>query len=97
MQPRDGIWSVVKDIDKGVVRVKALALRKELAKYGLTSEEEVKRAWKDALRHVQGFNGGLSVRLNVKFLNVYCLTEIEVARKAERGNGGKRRKPSKNN
>lgn len=84
----EGVWSIVKEVDRGVLRVKALALKRELAKHGLTSEEDVKRAWQEAIRYVQGFNGDLSVKFKVKFLNVYCLTEIEVAKKG----GNKRRR-----
>ncbi|MEM1718015.1 MAG: hypothetical protein QXF49_01525 [Thermosphaera sp.] len=50
------IWDVFKEFDGGKAKIKALALKKDLAKCGLTSEEEVKRIWEEVIR--RSGNGG---------------------------------------
>lgn len=78
------VWSLSREMENGRLRVKALALRSELAKYGLTSEEKVRKTWEMAIGEVMKQGNGSHVKItNVKFLNVYCIVEMEVSR----GNG----------
>ncbi|MBS7247843.1 MAG: hypothetical protein QXN15_05525 [Candidatus Jordarchaeales archaeon] len=78
------VWSLSREAENGRIKVKALALRSELERYGLTTEEKVKGAWEMAVREVMKRGNGSHVKITgVKFLNVYCLVEMEVSR----GNG----------
>jgi len=78
------VWSLSKEVESGRVKVKALALKSELAKHGLTSEEKVRSAWEMAVREVMKQGNGSHVKItDVRFLNVYCLVEMEVSN----GNG----------
>lgn len=69
------VWEVFKEVDGGKVKIKALALKKDLAKRGLTSEEDVRKIWEEVIR-VAGDGAHVKVT-SVKFLNVYCVVEME--------------------
>ncbi len=72
------VWSLTREVEGGRLKVKALALRGELEKYGLTTEESVRKSWERAIMEVEKKSNGCRIRIvNVKFLNVYCLVEME--------------------
>ncbi|MBS7288750.1 MAG: hypothetical protein KIH01_08440, partial [Candidatus Freyarchaeota archaeon] len=78
------VWSLFREMENGRLRVKALALRSELAKYGLASEDKVRKTWETSIEEVMKLGNGVHVKVtDVRFLNVYCIVEMEVSR----GNG----------
>jgi len=75
------VWMCKMEAENGTKKMQAIALKKELKKMGLTNEQQVKELWEDCISKTPALNGNFDYNITVKFLNVYCVTDIELTPK----------------
>ncbi len=69
------------ELEPQTKKMQAVALKKELRKMGLTNAQQVKEMWEDCISKTPALNGNFDFNVTVKFLNVYCVADIELTPK----------------
>jgi len=72
------VWNCKMELETETKKMQAVALKKELKKMGFTNEQQVKQLWEECISKTPALNGNFNCNIRVKFLNVYCVTEIEL-------------------
>jgi hypothetical protein len=72
------VWNCKMELEAETKKMQAVALKKELKKMGFTNEQQVKQLWEDCISKTPALNGNFNCNITVKFLNVYCVAEIEL-------------------
>lgn len=70
------VWNCRMELETETKKLQAIALKKELEKMGLTNEQQIKQLWEECISKTPALNGNFNYNVTVKFLNVYCVTEI---------------------
>jgi hypothetical protein len=74
------VWNCKMELENETKKMQAIALKKELQKMGLTNEQQIKKLWEDCISKTP-LNGSFNCTITVKFLNVYCVADIELTSK----------------
>jgi hypothetical protein len=75
------VWTCKMELETETKKMQAVALKKELRKMGLNNAQKVKEMWEDCIAKTPALNGNFDCNVTVKFLNVYCVTDIELTPK----------------
>ncbi|WXG41559.1 MAG: hypothetical protein WED07_12475 [Candidatus Freyarchaeum deiterrae] len=62
-------------------KMQAVALKQELEKMGISNEQQVKELWEECISKTPALNGNFNCNISVKFLNKYCVADIELTPK----------------
>lgn len=72
------VWNCKMELETETKKLQAIALKRELAKMGFNNEQQIKQLWEECISKTPALNGNFNYNITVKFLNVYCITEIEL-------------------
>ncbi|MBS7267907.1 MAG: hypothetical protein KIH10_03625 [Candidatus Freyarchaeota archaeon] len=75
------VWQYKMELENETRKMQAIALKEELKKMGLRNEQQVKELWESCIAKTPALNGNYKFNITVKFLNAYCITDIELTPK----------------